>query len=315
MAIATASVTGELVTVELGRLIAERRYNFRQGGVNLERVETYYRRLCNGENPPPIEVDKRTNTIIDGMHRYQVWKMRAEETLGRSGKDWRTFKVDVLMTDCAPDRDERRYEWLVETVKRNREHGEPPKREDVLRLLKQIIRDYRDRKEEARRMALEMNETNDSFEAHWRKIHGRPETKPITFAEGRPAQPPARMPEAARQPAPAEIVRQSPLPASAPPEAPKVEDKPKETPPVQQAPKTPPQQPPKETPVAAAVQLPTQPAPRQTPPPPKNRYPFMVSYADQLRKWIEGATEFTPEQIKALNLLRAAMDAGVPVWR
>lgn len=314
--LALAPETRPTVKMRLGDIHCEPKYNFRREGVPEETVDTYFRRLTNGEVPPPIEVETKSHDIVDGNARYKMWKRSAEEIFRRHpSKTWRDFEIDVVLVEDAPDPDSERLLYLVEAVKRNRNHGEPPKRSDVYYLLKQLIREYPNDKERVRRAALDMNETNADFEAEWRKIYGLRQALLITGAEGKPQQP--QTPRAAPGPAPAEVVRHAtpPRELATIPEPPTTADKAQTAEPAKEAPKPPQEALGAQNQAAAEVQTRTPSPPQQAPPPPKNRYPFMASYADQVRMWIEGAAEFTPEQLQSLNRLRAVINDRVPPWQ
>lgn len=170
--------------VRMGALVVRTDVNHREHR-NLERIKEYVRMLENGTNPPPIEVDRRTNTVSDGILRFFAAKQHAYNT----GCKWQDYLLEVVWKEGLPNPDSDPELFAAHSAIANRYNGEPLDRRDVLRILGSILKKHG--KEKAREYALQMNETNASFEEWYRSVCPAPPPRMITTKQvAVPGQPP-----------------------------------------------------------------------------------------------------------------------------
>lgn len=128
-----------------------------------EVVQEYIRRLENGETPPPIEVDRKTGVVFDGVRRLYAYKHYY-------GDNWKDAEIPVIWRDDLPNPDEEPDLWRLMHGIANREHGERVSTTDKRALLRAIYETYG--VEVAKRYAKALNETEASLMelvAIWRK--------------------------------------------------------------------------------------------------------------------------------------------------
>ena len=80
--------------MKLGSLAVDRRIWVRKR-LSLDHIECLVRDLVNGDNLPPLKVEKQTNIIIGGNHRYEALKKYY-------GSDWKNIEVAVELIDLPP---------------------------------------------------------------------------------------------------------------------------------------------------------------------------------------------------------------------
>jgi hypothetical protein len=98
-------MTEEAVVLELNDLKANS-YLYPRHAVDMVAVENYTQALLGGSKFPPIKVDRKTMTIVDGEHRA-----RAHRKAGRK-------KISAVLVDMGSDQ-----EFFLEAVAANAEHG------------------------------------------------------------------------------------------------------------------------------------------------------------------------------------------------
>ena len=155
-----------------------------------EAIKEYVRKLQNGETPPPIQLEPKTNEIFAGRHRFHAYK-------AFYGEGWQDKTVPVAWRKDVPNPDENPAQFKVDAAAENRDNGVPITRVEKRRCLVALA------KERGMEIALEyaavMNETPESLEEMMRPFLAASEARLEAMAA---TEPPAAEGEAEVAPTP-----------------------------------------------------------------------------------------------------------------
>lgn len=116
-------------------------------------IKHYVRRLQNGDVPPPIQVEAKTNEIFAGRHRFHAYRQFF-------GDGWESKEVSVIWRHDLPNPDEQPNEFRILAAADNNNHGVPITRVEKRRALADIAK--QSGMETAYRYAPMLGETAES---------------------------------------------------------------------------------------------------------------------------------------------------------
>ncbi len=145
--------------MRLGDIIVRHELNPRKE-LPLSVIQTYARRLRNGDIPPPLVIHKDKGLLFEGYLRYGAWK-------DFFGKDWESQEVDVIPRKDLPDPDREPVLYRMMAAESNKGHGMPLSRSEKQSLAEAVADLYGE--ERALGFAKMLGETQDSMEEYFAK--------------------------------------------------------------------------------------------------------------------------------------------------